>query len=403
MWTDDVRAAGRAESAVLAEVDRLTGILNTRDPDSEISRHERGESVRSRDLAVVLAAYDRWSELTGGVVSVRPRGAGTARNVDALGKAYILDRAVLAARAAAPRIDGLLLNIGGDIVARGCACEIAIADPASPHENAPPRSWLRLQNAAVATSGIYARGEHLLDGRTGLPATSAAAATVLAPDAVTANALATYLCLANGDEGLSLVEWTPGADALRVGRDGAVARTSGFSRVERPRIQMVAQASEWPAGYEVDISLTLTATRGGFGGFGGFRQPRRPYVGVWVENSAGRIVRLLAFWASKPKYFSELSSLWNLVARDQKMLYSSARATRDPGRYRIVWDGLDNDKKAVPPGAYRVVVETNQEHGVYAKQAGTITCGASPATATLPATANFEAVAVRYGPKSQTL
>src|ERR1700730_5397617 len=114
VWTSNGVAARRAEAAALEEVHRLTSILNTRDPGSEISRlNEPDGPARSRELADVLSAYDYWTERTGGIVSVRPRGMDTSRNVDALGKAYIIERAAMAATAAAPGIDGVLLNIGG--------------------------------------------------------------------------------------------------------------------------------------------------------------------------------------------------------------------------------------------------------------------------------------------------
>ena len=51
------------------------------------------------------------------------------------------------------------------------------------------------------------------------------------------------------------------------------------------------------------------------------------------------------------------------------------------------------------PGTYRVVVETNQEHGTYGKQAGTIDCTDKPVEATLPATSNFEIVTIQFGPR----
>jgi hypothetical protein len=65
----------------------------------------------------------------------------------------------------------------------------------------------------------------------------------------------------------------------------------------------------------------------------------------------------------------------------------------------VVWQGLDNNNQPVPPGTYRITVETNQEHGTYARQSGTIVIGDSPATVTLPATANFDTVTIQYGPK----
>src|SRR3984893_105273 len=154
VWTSNAVAAQRGEAAVLEEGHWLTSILNTRDPGSEISRLSESDGpARSRELADVLSAYDYWTGRTGGIVSVQPRGVDTPRNGDALGKAYIIERAAMAATPAAARIDGVLLNIGGDIVARGRPCDIALADPCSPHDNARPLTSVRLHNAASAPSG----------------------------------------------------------------------------------------------------------------------------------------------------------------------------------------------------------------------------------------------------------
>jgi thiamine biosynthesis lipoprotein len=399
VWTSNVEAARTAEAAVLEEVHRLAAVLNTRDPHSEINRlGETDGRGPSRELAEVFSAYDHWAERTGGTLSIRPRGANTPRNVDALGKAYIIDRAAMAAATAAPGIDAVLLNVGGDIIARGRPCDIALADPRAPHENATPLTRIWLHNAAIATSGTYARGDHLLDARTGRPAAQASSGTVVAADAVTANALATMLCLTTTDEGLRLVERTPGAEALRVGRDGVVERTSGLARLEQQLAINVAASADWPPGYALTVSFTLTQGAAS-NGFGRRRDPRRPYVAVWIETTSGGLVRVLAFWANKAKYYPELSGFWNVASRNQDLLYATARATREPGKYQLIWDGLTDARKSAPPGTYRVVIETDQEHGVYAKQAGTIVCGNSPASLTLAATANFEAVKVQYGAK----
>src|SRR5262245_51719578 len=74
------------------EIDRLTHILDTRDPTSEISLLESSRGARhlSRELTDVLDAYEYWERRTGGVLSIRCGGAGAPRNVDALGKAYII-------------------------------------------------------------------------------------------------------------------------------------------------------------------------------------------------------------------------------------------------------------------------------------------------------------------------
>jgi len=377
------------------EIDRLARILDTRDPASEISLFEGCDRVRgaSRELTDVLDAYEHWERRTSGVLSIRCGGADAPRNVDALGKAYIIDRAAAAAREAWPSIEALLLDIGGDMVVWGRSCEIAIADPAAWYDNAQPISRIHLRNAAVATSGTYARGAHLRDARSGQPISTPVAATVVAADAVTANALATTLCLASAEDGLRLVESTPGAEALRVA-SGVLHRTSGFALLERqaaaqpPAAAPAPAASSWPEGYKVKVTVPLTSGR----------SSKRPYVAVWVEDESNNLVRVLAIWGTKAKYFSSLTTLWNRLGGNFQSLQPVTRATRSAGKYDLVWDGLDKAGKPVPMGTYRITVESNQEHGTYAKQTGAIEIGDSPATITLPATTNFDAVVVQFGP-----
>jgi thiamine biosynthesis lipoprotein ApbE len=384
------RVAEAACRTVLEEIDRLRSILDTRDPDSEVTRLESSNSFRglSGDLAEVLRAYEYWERRTGGAFSIRPGGADTPRNVDALGKAYIIDRAAAAALKAYPSLDALLLNIGGDIVVRGRPAEIAIADQTAWYDNAEPAAIIAVENAAVATSGTYARGSHLIDSRTGQSQRSSVAATVVASDAVTANALATTLCLTNGDDDLRLVESTPGAEGMRA-VSGVVRRTSGFAGLERPSAPRAPANTSWPPGYQLTITLPLTAPR----------SSKRPYLAVWVDDASGRLVRVLAIWGDKSKYWADLSGLWAHTQGRVDQFRSVTRATRPPGKYDLVWDGLDNDHRPVPLGSYRITVETNQEHGAYAKQTGTIDIGDTATSVTLPATTNFDAVIVRYGPK----
>jgi thiamine biosynthesis lipoprotein len=391
IYSPSARMAEGACQTIRNEIDRLKSILDTRNPASEISVLERSSSRGiSRELNEVLEAYEYWERRSGGVFSIRPGGVEAPRNVDALGKAYILDRASAAAVNAWPAIDALLVNVGGDIVTWGRPSEIAIADPLAWYDNAPPIATLDLRNAAIATSGTYARGAHLTNCRTGRSPETSVAATVVASDAVTANALATTLCVTSVEEGLRLVESTPGAEALRI-ESGVLHRSSGFARLERAQAaqqqhQPQPASTSWPPGYRVTMTLPLTA------------QGKRPYVAVWVDDASGNLVRGLALWGGKSKYWGDLSTLWSHLHGNFDQLRSVTRATRSPGRYDLVWDGLDNNKKPVPPGTYRITVETNQEHGSYAKQSGTLEIGDSPTTITLPATRNFDAVSVRYGP-----
>jgi thiamine biosynthesis lipoprotein len=321
-------------------------------------------------------------------------------NVDALGKAYVIDRAVAVTRAAVPTLDGLLLNVGGDIVAWGRPCEISLADALAPYDNGRPLTHLMLADGAVATSGTYARGAHIVDPRSGRPVVGVLSATVTARDCVTANALATALAVTGFEGGVAFVKATPGADALVVGQDRIVYRSAGFSRFERPRAVLAAAAVNWPAGFELSITFTLTGLTSNAGFFGQRRRVRRPYVAVWVEDLSGHPVKILALWGEAIKYLHELPSLWTFVGHNIPLLFSASRATREPGRYSLVWNGVDEAEKPVPAGTYRIVIETNQQDGDYAKQSGTIGCGTAPAKLDLRATVNFEDVHIQYGPRT---
>lgn len=63
----------------------------------------------------------------------------------------------------------------------------------------------RVSDQAVCTSGDYERGKHVIDPRTGTPASSAASVTVIAGTAMLADALATAAFVLGPTEGLALL------------------------------------------------------------------------------------------------------------------------------------------------------------------------------------------------------
>ena len=87
---------------------------------------------------------------------------------------------------------------------------------------------LRTRDLAVATSGSYERGPHIVDPRTGRAPAGVASVTVLGPDLATADAYATA-AFAMGVEGPA---WTAGLDdydALTILADGRVLSTPGVA------------------------------------------------------------------------------------------------------------------------------------------------------------------------------
>ena len=84
--------------------------------------------------------------------------------------------------------------------------------------------------AAVATSGPYERGAHLIDPATGRPASRAASATVTGPSLALADALATGLAV-GGDEALAVLAGVPGYAGYLIRPDGTETDTGGIAFV----------------------------------------------------------------------------------------------------------------------------------------------------------------------------
>jgi FAD:protein FMN transferase len=84
------------------------------------------------------------------------------------------------------------VNCGGDVVVDGGdePWRIGVQDP---FDATKLRGVIEIPRGAVATSGLYARGDHLYDPRTGTPALSWASITVVGPDLGLADAYGTAL------------------------------------------------------------------------------------------------------------------------------------------------------------------------------------------------------------------
>ncbi len=256
----DTAAAGEALAAAFDEIARLEAVLSDYRADSELSRLNAagpGAPVAcSTDLFDFLARSRELSEATSGAfdITVAPlialwdlRGAGreatddqvhaalervgwrrlkldsgrrTARlerpgmslDPGAVGKGYALDAAVRVLRSR--RVSAALLDFGGQIMAIGAprgqgGWEVDIAHPLRRGEAALS---VCVRDACISTSGNDQKGivvngrllGHVLDPRSGRPITSSGSATVITPDATSADALSTALLVLGQREGLRL-------------------------------------------------------------------------------------------------------------------------------------------------------------------------------------------------------
>jgi len=82
---------------------------------------------------------------------------------------------------------------------------------------------------SLATSGDYERGQHIIDPRTGRPATKAQSVTVIGKNAAVTDALSTALFVLGPEAGIRLVETLPEIEALIVARNGRIVKSSGFA------------------------------------------------------------------------------------------------------------------------------------------------------------------------------
>lgn len=215
--------AGALEVALgeaCAELHRIDAVYSTWKPDSPLSRLRRGEvalGALGDEVAAVLAACRGARAVSGGSFDpwALPGGVDPSGYVKGWAAGRARDRLVAAG------VDGVLVNAGGDVAtagqpAPGARWRVGIRHPWRPEALA----CVVEVDGAVATSGSYERGAHLVDPRAGRPSLALASATVVGPDPGLADAYATALAVG----GLDRTDWLPtaaGYGAYLIGNDGA--------------------------------------------------------------------------------------------------------------------------------------------------------------------------------------
>lgn len=165
-----------------------------------------------------------------------------ALDLGGIAKGYAVDRAIRVIKAAGVKC--ALVNAGGDLYALGKKPDGKKWRMGVQH----PRKLDRLvcafdiEDTAIATSGDYERffikeGRrycHILNPKTGIPASESVSVTIQANDATQADALATAVFVLGPEKGLVLVEKTPGVEGAIIfkGSNGKldVSVSSGFKQ-----------------------------------------------------------------------------------------------------------------------------------------------------------------------------
>lgn len=265
----DKSGAHAALDSAFAELERIEGVMSLYRPESQISRLNREGVLEKPDASfvAVLRFAAEVAEKSDGAfdVTVQPlwKLRGVAPNAATLAlvdwrKIELSKERIKLAPCMAITLNGIAQGFAADAAMRvmrehGIDNALIDAGEFSAHgmnaENAPWRIGIQhprqrdafaglapLENRCLATSGDYETAfcddysrHHIVNPRTGDSPGELASVSVLAPTAMSADALSTALFVLGAKRGMDFLRGYPGTDALLILKDGRRLTTSGWN------------------------------------------------------------------------------------------------------------------------------------------------------------------------------
>jgi thiamine biosynthesis lipoprotein len=203
--------------------------FSTYKEESEISRLNRGElAVRDchPDVRAVLARCDELREETDGFFDARYASL-TSVDPSGLVKGWSVDRG--GALLERHGIENYSINAGGDIRTRGRAVPEPAWRTGIQHPVEPDRvaAIVEANDLALATSGTYVRGEHIIDPHSARPPEGLLSVSIAGEDLGTADAYATA-AFAMGEQGPAWAATRAPYQTFAILADGTSFWTQGF-------------------------------------------------------------------------------------------------------------------------------------------------------------------------------
>jgi thiamine biosynthesis lipoprotein len=232
----DARGAAVTDAALDAAFDHFRDVdarYSTFRHDSEISRLARGELAEpdcSAEVRAVLADCEKARMISDGYFDIWRHRSDRVLDPSGFVKGWSVEGAMAILDAAG--IEGYCINAGGDVFARGDEA------PGTPWRIGIRNPWdaptvaavVSAHDLAIATSGTYERGQHVIDPHCGRPPDGVVSMTVIGPSVAWADAWATA-AFAMGVRG---VDWVAreldGYEAMAITTDRHVISSSGFER-----------------------------------------------------------------------------------------------------------------------------------------------------------------------------
>ncbi|MGD1094181.1 MAG: FAD:protein FMN transferase [Bryobacteraceae bacterium] len=288
-WNIEVADHGRADAArnaidqAYSELGRIDALMSEWKPESPISQVNSAAGKHPvevpEELRAILERSNRYSQMSHGAFDITWHGmaniwhfdetftppsqsavdearrlvnfraiqiednrvflskAGMSIGLGGIAKGYAVDQASkVLARAG---FHDSLVDGGGDILVsgtrNGADWQLGIQDPRQPRGTLLGR--VALSNWALVTSGDYerfrivngVRYHHIIDARTGWPATAASSVSVISSTAEQGVVLAKIIFILGPDEGLAVAR-SEGVEALLIDPNGKRCATEGFAR-----------------------------------------------------------------------------------------------------------------------------------------------------------------------------
>ena len=271
---------------------------------------------------------------------------------------------------------------------------------------------------------------------------------MVAPEAVDADALAKACCVLEPEQSLRLIQSLPDTECLIVMASGELKKSNGWPRLESlPLVALGAaenpQAQGKPGGgiaprkktrkrptkkarpavawnKELERADQLRdqqpgkRRRGRRRGKGNTRawarrpgwaipQALRGRMGRGRRRSPGADALALGLvrWRGPFQWLPDLKR-WYQADQERKrnekkeILFSVSRPTRPPGKYKVIWDGKDNNGKQLAGGEYTITIEAAREHGTYQSIRKEVVIEGKPFTEELKGNVEIKSASIEY-------
>ena len=200
-------------------------------PDSDINKLNRGEITLADAHPSVREVLEHCEQLRSETSGFFDVSARDPRYIDPSGfvKGWSVDRAV----AIADRMgwSNYAISAGGDMRLRGGARPEPVWRVGIQHPENPTQVVAVVcgDDIAVATSGAYIRGEHVINPHTRQPPEGVLSVTITGPELATTDAYATA-AFAMGLDGPAWTARLSGYEAMTIRADGRSLHTPGFPK-----------------------------------------------------------------------------------------------------------------------------------------------------------------------------